>query len=356
MRKDKILYGCFFRAKHAVINRDCPHILFKRGEAMEQREMEKLLPLHIREALKKAHPDMEQVYEIRLRIHAPLILIYQGREYFLTKEGEFSREEKKGIYIRQQDLKETLEYVSRYSMYAFEEELRQGYITIQGGHRVGIAGQTVLDGNRIKSVKYISCMNIRLAHQIKGCARFLLPYVITDRQVCHTLIISPPRCGKTTLLRDLIRQISNGSDYLAGRTVGVVDERSEIGGCYQGVPQNDLGIRTDVLDCCPKAEGMMMLIRSMSPDVIAVDELGDYEDIHAIESVIHCGCKLFATVHGSSVEDIKRKPLMQRLVQEHIFERYIVLQNREQAGRIKAIFDERGTNLYNDKRRQGILC
>lgn len=100
---------------------------------------------------------------------------------------------------------------------------------------------------------------------------------------------------------------------MPGVSVGVVDERSEIAGSYQGIPQNDLGIRTDVLDCCPKAEGMMMLIRSMSPEVVAVDELGDYEDIHAIESVIHCGCKLFATVHGSSIEDIKRKPLLQRL-------------------------------------------
>ena len=249
-----------------------------------------------------------------------------------------------------------MEYVSSYSMYAFEEEIRQGFITIQGGHRVGIAGKTVLEGDRIKSVKYISYMNLRLSHQIKGCASPILPYIIKNGRICHTLIISPPRCGKTTLLRDLIRQVSSGSSYMPGVPVGVVDERSEIGGSYQGIPQNDLGIRTDVLDCCPKAEGMMMLIRSMSPEVIAVDELGDYEDIHAIESVIHCGCKLFATVHGSSVEDIKRKPLMQRLVREKIFERYIVLHYQDRAGRIKAIFDERGTSLFDWKRKQGILC
>ena len=143
---------------------------------------------------------------------------------------------------------------------------------------------------------------------------------------------------------------------MKGVTVGVVDERSEIAGSFQGITQNDLGIRTDILECCPKAEGMMMLIRSMSPEVVAVDELGDYEDIHAIESVIHCGCKLFATVHGSSVEDIKEKPLMQRLVQEKIFERYIVLHKEERAGRVRAIFDERGTSLYDCKGRQGILC
>ena len=323
---------------------------------MKQDEIAKLFPAHIRQALLAAHFDMDQVYEIRLRVNAPLIVIYQGQEYFLTREGEFSREESQGCFVRAEDLKETMEYVSSYSMYAFEEEIRQGFITIQGGHRVGIAGKTVLEGDRIKSVKYISYMNLRLSHQIKGCASPILPYIIKNGRICHTLIISPPRCGKTTLLRDLIRQVSSGSSYMPGVSVGVVDERSEIGGSYQGIPQNDLGIRTDVLDCCPKAEGMMMLIRSMSPEVVAVDELGDYEDIHAIESVIHCGCKLFATVHGSSIEDIKRKPLMQRLVRERIFERYIVLHHQDRAGRVKAIFDERGTSLFDWKRKQGILC
>lgn len=323
---------------------------------MKQEEIAKLFPAHIRQALLAAHFDMDQVYEIRLRVNAPLIVIYQGQEYFLTREGEFSREESQGCFVRAEDLKETMEYVSSYSMYAFEEEIRQGFITIQGGHRVGIAGKTVLEGDRIKSVKYISYINLRLSHQIKGCASPILPYIIKNGRICHTLIISPPRCGKTTLLRDLIRQVSSGSSYMPGVSVGVVDERSEIGGSYQGIPQNDLGIRTDVLDCCPKAEGMMMLIRSMSPEVVAVDELGDYEDIHAIESVIHCGCKLFATVHGSSIEDIKRKPLMQRLVRERIFERYIVLHHQDRAGRVKAIFDERGTSLFDWQRKQGILC
>ena len=303
---------------------------------MRQEEITRLFPMHIRKALSKAAFDMEQVYEIRLRVNGPLILIYQGKEYFLSKQGDFSVNESRAYLVKAEDV--------------------TGFITIQGGHRVGIAGKTVLDGNKIKSVKYISYLNLRLSHQIKGCAAPILPYIIKQNHLCHTLIISPPRCGKTTLLRDLIRQVSNGSSYLKGVTVGVVDERSEIAGSFQGIPQNDLGIRTDSRDCCPKAEGMMMLIRSMSPEVVAVDELGDYEDIHAIESVIHCGCKLFATVHGSSVEDIKEKPLMQRLVQEKIFERYIVLHNEERAGRDREIFDERGTSLYDCKGRQGILC
>lgn len=323
---------------------------------MREKEITRLFPAKIRAALERSRFDMDQLYEIRLRVNAPLILIYGGKEYFLTNDGKLTKEMQNVCLIQAEDLHETMEYVSSYSMYAFEEEIRQGFITIQGGHRVGIAGKTVLDGDKIKSLKYISYINLRLSHQIKGCATPILPHIIKKNNVCHTLIISPPMCGKTTLLRDLIRQISDGTGYLPGKSVGVVDERSEIAGSYQGIPQNDLGIRTDILDCCPKAEGMMMLIRSMSPEVIAVDELGDYEDIHAIESVIHCGCKLLATVHGSSVDDIKRKPLMQRLVQEKIFERYIILQNKDKAGRVKAIFDERGTCLYDRMLRKGILC
>ena len=323
---------------------------------MTEQDITKLFPAQIRKALGQALFDRNKIYEIRLRVNAPLIVIYQGKEYFLTLEGELTREEAKAYHVQTEDLKEMLEYISGYSLYAFEEEIRQGFLTIVGGHRVGIAGKTILDGNKIKSLKYISYINLRLSHQIKGCASPILPYIIKNRQICHTLIISPPRCGKTTLLRDLIRQVSNGNRYMPGVSVGVVDERSEIAGSYQGIPQNDLGIRTDVLDCCPKAEGMMMLIRSMSPELVAVDELGDYEDIHAIESVIHCGCKLFATVHGSSIEDIKRKPLLQRLMQEKVFERYIVLYKKDCAGQIKAIYDERGTGLYDASRRQGILC
>ena len=162
----------------------------------------------------------------------------------------------------------------------------------------------------------------------------------------------PPGCGKTTMLRDIIRQISDGESPYPGLTVGVVDERSEIAGCYLGVAQNDVGIRTDVLDCCPKAEGMMMLIRAMSPDVVAVDEIGTGEDIRAIESVVNCGCKLLATVHGNSMEDMKQKPLLNRLVESHVFERYIVLDAKPHAGSVQAIFDGRGTTLY---RREAFL-
>ena len=306
----------------------------------------KIFPSRIRQALEQTELNMENLQEIRVRVGQPLLCVYRGREFFLAGNGKLEEQEKNPVTVSGEELLETVSYVSRYSLYAFDEELRQGYITIPGGHRVGIAGKIVMEGEKIRSVRYISFLNVRLSHEKKGCADRVFPYLVKNGRFCHTLIISPPRCGKTTLLRDIIRQASNGNDLLAGQNVGVVDERSEIGGSYRGVPQNDLGIRTDVLDCCPKAEGMMMLIRSMAPDIVAVDEIGDYRDSRAIETVFHCGCRLLATVHGSSMEDILKKPLLQRLVQYRCFERYIVLDQEKEAGHVRDIVDERGTRLY----------
>lgn len=309
-------------------------------------ELIKIFSKEIRKILEKMTVDFEQVQEIRLRIHAPLIMIWNNQEYYITSQGKLSKYVEDAYLITKTELKETLEYMSNYSLYAFEEEMKQGFITIQGGHRIGIAGKTIVDEGGIRTMKFISFINVRLSHQVKGCADLVLPYLYEKEDILHTLIISPPRCGKTTLLRDIIRQISDGNGTESGMTVGVVDERSEIGACYQGVPQNELGIRTDILDCCPKAQGMMMLIRTMSPRVIAVDEVGSREDLEAITYVMNCGCKLIATVHGNSIEDLKQKPVLRKLVQERWFERYLILNNHGRIGNVAEIYDSRGSQLY----------
>ncbi len=310
-------------------------------------ELLKIFSLKLRTLLGKVNFDYDKLQEIRLRVNGPLLVIYDNREYFINSESMLVSVDEDLYYINKNEIRETMEYISNYSLYAFEEELKQGFITIIGGHRIGITGKAVLEDNKIKSIKHISFINIRLSHQMKGCGDKVIPYIVDSKSndIFHTLIISPPRCGKTTLLRDVIRQLSDGDKDRPGMTVSVVDERSEIAACYMGVPQNDLGIRTDVLDCCPKAKGMLMLIRSMSPRIIAVDEVGSHEDIEAIEYVMNCGCKLIATVHGNSIEDIKSKPILGRLVEEKLFERYILLSNNNGVGHLEEIYDLRGNSI-----------
>ena len=311
----------------------------------KREELIKIFSKDIREILKQVTVDFEQVQEIRLRVHAPLLMICNNREYYITREGNLSMRAEEAYLVTREALKETLDYMSSYSLYAFEEEIKQGFITIQGGHRIGIAGKTITDGHGIRSMKFISFINVRLSHQVKGCAESVLPYLYDRDMIFHTLIISPPRCGKTTLLRDIIRQVSNGSAEHAGLTIGVIDERSEIGACYQGIPQNELGIRTDILDCCPKAQGMMMLIRSMAPEVVAVDEIGGENDLEALRYVMNCGCRILATVHGNSMEDIREKPGLSSFLQEKRFERYVVLGNRRGPGTVEAVYDAAGEEL-----------
>lgn len=287
--------------------------------------------------------DYGRLQEIRLRIGYPVLFIYDNEEQLLGKEGGLTREKQKGYCVTKSEFRETMEYICNYSMYAFEEELRQGFLTIQGGHRVGVGGKVILEKDRVKNIKYISCINIRLAHEIKGCADELMPF-LWERQMGrwrHTLVVSPPRCGKTTLLRDMVRYISEGSKekQIKGLNVGVVDERSELGACYLGVPQNDLGMRTDILDCCPKEEGIMMLVRSMSPAVIAVDEIGSQRERAALEQAVNCGCVVFATAHGATLPDIQKRGLA------CFFERFVLLRAKGRVGEIEGIYDKGGQKV-----------
>ncbi|MBP3205830.1 MAG: stage III sporulation protein AA [Lachnospiraceae bacterium] len=249
-----------------------------------------------------------RIREIRLRINQPIIVRLDGEECYLDGRGRFTGNIQEAQKISGQELDEFFMHLCQGSPYAFEEMLRQGFLTVPGGHRVGFAGQVVTEnGKTIRTIKHLYYVNIRIAHEVRGVADDILPHLYRNGELQNVLIISPPGHGKTTLLRELIRKVSDGNPYGRGRTVGVVDERSELAGAFLGCPQNELGIRTDVLEGCSKSQGMLMLLRSMTPEVLAVDELGDAGEAEALRAASVCGCKVLATVHGESWEDVRSR-------------------------------------------------
>ena len=266
---------------------------------------------------------VDRFEEIRLKTLQDTLIISEGREISLHD----------GKAVTPDVLDETLNRLLDYSYYAYEDELSKGYITIEGGHRVGICGRVTLRDGKVHLIKEISSLNIRRSRQIIGASRNVISSVCDDKKnlIKNTLIISPPKCGKTTILRDLARSLS-----YKGYRVGICDERSEIAGSYNGETSYDLGKRTDILDGCPKAEGILMLIRSMSPDVIITDEIGKSEDVSAIEAALCAGVKTITTIHGSSYEDVENSAIG-KLIRNHVFETLIFLSATPTTGTVKRI-------------------
>lgn len=298
----------------------------------------------------------EGVEEIRLRQNGPLMLVLAPGDCFITPQGRITSISSQAYFVTGDDLKRTLQQMTSCSIYSLEEELRRGFLTLPGGHRVGLTGKTVLERGRVRLLKHITGLNLRIARELPGVADKVIPFLIDEKRktIYHSLIVSPPQGGKTTLLRDLIRQISWGvpSLGLPGLKVGVVDERSEIGGCCAGVPQVDLGPRTDILDGCPKAEGMMMLIRSMSPRVIATDEIGRREDVEALEEALHGGVKLLTTAHGYSLDSLKGRPILSHILAKEIFERILFLGFSLGVGTLEAVIDGKSNSALLSKPRR----
>ncbi|MDR2939687.1 MAG: stage III sporulation protein AA [Clostridiales bacterium] len=279
------------------------------------------------------------VEEIRLRVGKPIIIYKNNKEYFVGADGGVYTDINLGYRPTAKEVNKTLELMCGYSLYAFGEEIKNGYITLQSGHRVGITGQVITENGAITGIKNINGLNLRVSHEVLGCSNEVIRYVC-EPDLKHCMIISPPACGKTTLLRDIVRIVSDGYGGRPGQKVGVVDERSEIAGCYMGVAQNNIGQRTDVLDSCPKSIGMKMLLRSMSPRLIAVDEIGSRADIDAIDEVTNAGVKIICTVHGRDIDDLLKKPVLNGLLNKNLFELFIVLGYDKKPGKIMGVYGQ----------------
>ena len=271
----------------------------------------------------------ENLQEIRVKVNKPLI-IHIGNEEIIHQ-----------YIITTEDMKSFVQRMSSYSMYAFGEEIKQGYITIKGGHRVGICGSCIIENNKIKTIKDIASLNIRVGKEVIGCSNNIVPFLVSNNSIINTIIISPPKCGKTTILRDMSLNLSNGifESGLTGKKVCVIDERSEIAACYNGIPQMQVGTRTDVLDNCPKSEGIMMAIRSMSPDIIICDEIGTQRDMESILMAMNSGVSLITSIHGLGIEDLYNRSVFNELIENRVFQRAVVLSGIDGAGTIEYIYD-----------------
>lgn len=307
----------------------------------KQESIRALFPEYIVFYFKNVIRDYEQIKEVRIRRNGPLRVLKGNQSLYLTAQGEYTENAMQGVSLSEKEFYDLFSHICRHSVYAFEEELCKGYLTVEGGHRIGVVGQTVWSGTEIKSIKYFTALNIRISHEIKGVADKILPYLYIEKHLASTLIVSPPGCGKTTLLRDLVRKVSNGSKVYLPQNVSLIDERSEIASCYLGLAQNDVGLHTDILDACPKAVGMLMALRTMSPDVIAVDELGGEEDYKAMQQAFYLGCRIFATLHGNDFDSLRANPYRDVILGPNGFERIIFLQGKAGVGQSIQICDEK---------------
>ena len=289
---------------------------------------------------------LQSVNEIRIRANRPIMLVNNDTDFFITKDGKKTENSQNVLNVLPQELLEILNLICNNSLYAYMDTLRNGFVTLKGGHRVGITGKVIIKDNKISNIKEISSVNIRIARQIKGLANTVIKHIVrNEKDVYNTLIISPPGCGKTTLLRDILRVISNGCKELKGLRVSVIDERSEIASLFHGIPQNDVGIRSDVLDGANKGDGIMLALRSMSPKVIATDEIGTYGDYEALQEAVNCGVRIITTAHGFDIENIEKRNITKNILRENIFERFIILGKDNKVGHLKDILDEKRVSV-----------
>lgn len=281
------------------------------------------------------HLDFSEVEEVRLRLNRPLMIKTRWGCYSLSPLGAYCSCSE-AYLVSRDDLDRTLQLITQSSWYAWEQQIQGGYLTLPGGHRVGLSGQAVFANGSLKTIKNISSLNFRQAKAVPGAADSLVSQVISKRTpgVISTLIVSPPGCGKTTLLRDLARQVAN-----EGFQVTVIDERSEIAASYLGVPQLDVGFQTDVLDGYDKVTGVYHALRGLSPDVVFTDEIGHEQDAWILGELARSGVKVVATCHGNSLEQIKTKTWAKMSLE--VFELMVILSRRRGPGTVEAVLSLR---------------
>lgn len=302
-----------------------------------------------------SHEDFIQanIFEIRLRINSPIYIRSIHGNYFLDYNKKSSCISHDYYLIKKKDIDETMSNFTLNSIHAFEKEIQNGYITIEGGHRVGISGDCIYEKDTFKGFKNITSLNIRIAREFKDCSLAFLKYLIkNNKDVYNTLIIGPPMSGKTTFIRDVAINLSNGltEPFFQGIDLTIIDERGEISSMYNGTSQMDVGFRTDILAYCMKKEGFIMSIRALSPKVIISDELGSKDDFEIIQYALKSGVNIITTAHGSDIEDVKKNIYLKNIIENQFFDRIVVLDSIKKGLTVKQIIDiPRSKVIYDVK-------
>lgn len=272
--------------------------------------------------------NIQKLEEIRIRANKPVILKLRQVEIVLN------------YTITTNEIIGILQNICNNSIYTYQNQIGNGFITLPGGNRVGIAGNVVIKDGQVSNISYIYSLNFRISHQINGASDNILKYVLDteNNTIYNTLIVSPPGAGKTTIIRDLAKRISNGINEInfRGLDVSIIDERGEIAAMTKGITFNDVGIRTDVLDNVPKSIGIRMAVRSMAPKVIIADEIGNKDDVNIINYAICSGVKCIFTAHGSNMEDLLKNNEINKIINLQLFSKIIFL-DEKQKGKIKNV-------------------
>lgn len=295
--------------------------------------LDNILPENLQNAVERLNE--VGIYEIRLRINKPVVINYFNSHYYLG-EKNLSDNKKDGIICTKALIEQVLAKASNHSIYAVNEQIKNGYISVSGGIRIGIAGEVVMEKGEVITIKNYSSLVIRVPHQIYNCSHKILNLLLEDNELQNTLIISPPGAGKTTYLRDLCLQLSHNKIV---NSLLLIDERNELASVVNSVPELEVGEFTDIISGGTKQLGIQNGVRSLSPQVVCVDELGTIQDIESIEFACSCGVKVIATIHAKDLFELINKPNMERLLTKKLFKRFVVLSSREGKGTIEGVFN-----------------